>query len=41
MATSGAQGAVVWPFNGASGPMGKEAAEVGVEAARDDEGSCG
>lgn len=37
MATSGAQGAVVWPFNGANGPMGKEAAEVGVEAARDDE----
>lgn len=37
MATSGAQGAVVWPFNGPAGPMGKEAAEVGVEAARDDE----
>jgi WD40 repeat protein len=29
MATSGASGAVVWPFDGASGPMGKEAAEIG------------
>jgi WD40 repeat protein len=29
MATSGASGAVVWPFDGANGPMGKEAAEVG------------
>jgi WD40 repeat protein len=29
MATSGASGAVIWPFDGASGPMGKEAAEVG------------
>lgn len=29
MATSGANGAVVWPFGGANGPMGKEAAEVG------------
>jgi WD40 repeat protein len=28
MATSGAQGAVVWPFAGSNGPMGKEAAEV-------------
>ena len=28
LATSGAQGAVVWPFAGANGPMGKEAAEV-------------
>lgn len=37
MATSGALGAVVWPFNGANGPMGKEAAEVGVEAAGQDE----
>ena len=37
MATSGALGAVVWPFNGPNGPMGKEAAEIGVEAARDDE----
>ena len=32
MATSGAGGAVVWPFAGGSGPMGKEAAEVGFEA---------
>ncbi|HET9160908.1 MAG TPA: WD40 repeat domain-containing protein, partial [Caulobacteraceae bacterium] len=32
MATSGAQGAVVWSFAGAGGPMGKEAAEVGYEA---------
>jgi len=31
MATSGAQGAVVWPFSGGAGPMGKQAAEVGVE----------
>lgn len=29
MATSGAPGAVVWPFAGSNGPMGKEAAEVG------------
>jgi WD40 repeat protein len=33
MATSGAQGAVVWPFAGSNGPMGKEAAEVGFDAA--------
>jgi len=31
MATSGAHGAVVWPFAGAGGPMGKEAAEVGYD----------
>ena len=31
LATSGAPGAVVWPFSGALGPMGKEAAEVGVD----------
>src|SRR5690606_29299217 len=31
MATSGAHGAVVWPFSGANGPMGKEAAEVGYD----------
>jgi WD40 repeat protein len=37
LATSGALGAVVWPFAGANGPMGKEAAEVGVEAAGADE----
>ncbi len=29
MASSGAPAAVVWPFAGADGPMGKEAAEVG------------
>jgi WD40 repeat protein len=29
LATSGASGAVVWPFSGSSGPMGKQAAEVG------------
>jgi WD40 repeat protein len=31
MATSGANGAVCWPFVGASGPMGKEAGEVGYD----------
>ena len=31
MATSGANGAVVWPFAGANGPMGKEASEIGFE----------
>ncbi len=31
LATSGAPGAVVWPFGGANGPMGKEAAEIGFE----------
>jgi WD40 repeat protein len=29
MVTSGANGAVVWPFAGSNGPMGKEAAEIG------------
>jgi WD40 repeat protein len=29
MATSGANGAVCWPFAGAMGPMGKQAAEIG------------
>jgi hypothetical protein len=29
MATSGSNGAVVWPLGGPNGPMGKEAAEVG------------
>lgn len=29
LATAGANGAVIWPFAGANGPMGKEAAEVG------------
>ncbi len=32
MATSGAEGAVVWPMGGANGPMGKEAVEIGAEA---------
>ncbi|HEY3695748.1 WD40 repeat domain-containing protein [Phenylobacterium sp.] len=31
LATSGANGAVVWPFGGATGPMGKQAAEVGFD----------
>jgi len=31
LATSGAHGAVVWPFFGAGGPMGREAAEVGYD----------
>ncbi len=31
MATAGAPGAVVWPFSGADGPMGKEAAEIGFD----------
>ncbi|MDZ4373828.1 MAG: WD40 repeat domain-containing protein [Phenylobacterium sp.] len=31
LATSGANGAVCWPFAGATGPMGKEAAEIGWE----------
>ncbi|CAN5322784.1 WD40 repeat domain-containing protein [soil metagenome] len=29
MVTAGANGAVVWPFAGANGPMSKEAAEIG------------
>lgn len=32
LATSGAQGVVVWPFGGSAGPMGKEAAEIGFDA---------
>lgn len=31
LATSGSNGAVVWPFGGMNGPMGKQAAEVGFE----------
>lgn len=31
MATSGANGAVCWPFAGATGPMGKQAAEIGYD----------
>jgi len=33
MATAGASGAVIWPFAGSTGPMGKQAAEVGYDAA--------
>ena len=33
MATSGANGVVVWPFAGATGPMGKQAAEIGYDEA--------
>jgi WD40 repeat protein len=33
MATSGAQGVVVWPFGGSTGPMGKQAAEIGYDEA--------
>lgn len=33
MATSGANGAVCWPFAGAIGPMGKQAAEIGYDEA--------
>ena len=31
MATSGAQGAVLWPFVGSNGPMGREATEIGYD----------
>ena len=31
LATSGAPGAVVWPFAGAGGPMGKEASEINFD----------
>jgi WD40 repeat protein len=31
MATSGSSGVVVWPFAGSTGPMGKQAAEVGYD----------
>ena len=31
MATSGAQGAVLWPFVGSNGPMGREATEIGFD----------
>ncbi|HUO12087.1 MAG TPA: WD40 repeat domain-containing protein [Caulobacteraceae bacterium] len=31
MATSGANGVVVWPFAGADGPMGKQAMEIGFD----------
>lgn len=32
LATAGAQGAVLWPFVGANGPMGREATEIGYDA---------
>lgn len=32
LATSGAQGAVLWPFAGSGGPMGHEASEIGYDA---------
>ncbi|HCW49160.1 MAG TPA: hypothetical protein DGP25_03715, partial [Brevundimonas sp.] len=31
LATSGAQGVVLWPFVGANGPMGREATEIGFD----------
>ena len=31
LATSGAQGVVVWPFGGSQGPMGKQAMELGYD----------
>jgi WD40 repeat protein len=31
LATAGANGVVLWPFVGADGPMGKQAAEIGVD----------
>jgi WD40 repeat protein len=31
MATSGSSGVVVWPFAGSTGPMGKQAAEIGFD----------
>jgi WD40 repeat protein len=31
LATSGANGVVVWPFAGQTGPMGKQAAEIGFD----------
>jgi WD40 repeat protein len=33
LATAGANGVVLWPFTGADGPMGKQAAEIGFEDA--------
>ena len=33
LGTSGANGAVMWPFAGATGPMGKQAAEIGYDEA--------
>ena len=31
LATSGAQGVVLWPFIGSNGPMGREATEIGFD----------
>ena len=31
LATSGAPGAVLWPFTGSNGPMGREATEIGYD----------
>lgn len=31
MATAGAKGAIVWPFAGSTGPMGKQAAEINYD----------
>ncbi len=31
LATAGANGVVLWPFSGANGPMGKQAAEIGFD----------
>ena len=31
LASSGAPGAVIWPFAGANGPMGKDAVEIGFK----------
>jgi WD40 repeat protein len=31
LATSGANGVVIWPFAGATGPLGKQAAEIGYD----------
>lgn len=31
LATAGAQGAVLWPFTGSNGPMGREATEIGYD----------
>ena len=36
LATAGAAGAVIWPFAGAGGPMGKDAVEIGADAAPGD-----
>jgi len=33
LATAGASGVVLWPFTGADGPMGKQAAEIGFDEA--------